>query len=359
MIVCSQCQNILIRDITLQNAPNWTLHLAGSARATIRGIHIVNNPLLPNNDGIDCIGCKDVHISDCDISAGDDAFAFYDSEDVSVTNCTLYSRSSAIRLENTRHGTFSNLSMHSNRGIGIYSRGGVTANLVFTAITVETKLYAGHWWGKAEPIFIAIGPAGEGSGPGTVNDVRFSNIAGETEAGIILAGDAASSIRNLYFDQIKLRIRAPRKTVGKEAGGNFDFRWTAASPATAIFKHDIPALYCRNVEGLNLRGFQLEWANGIPEYLSNAIECEDFKNLEIEAFTGRQALASSADPVIALRRGHGVSIRGCRAEEGSATFVSLSHVEKQGLFAHNDLRNSQRPFAPQKTGFLMVDNLLQ
>ena len=358
MIVCSQCQNILIRDITLRNAPNWTLHLAGSARATINGIHIVNNPLLPNNDGIDCIGCKDVHISDCDISAGDDAFAFYGSEDVSVTNCSLYSRSSAIRVENTRYGKFSNLSVHSNRGIGIYSRGGITANLVFTDITVETQLYAGHWWGKAEPIFIAIGPAGEGSGPGTIKDVRFSNIVGEAEAGIILAGDATSSIRNLYLDQIKLRIRAPRKTVGEEAGGNFDFRWTAASPATAIFKHDIAALYCRNVEGLNLRGFQLEWANEIPEYFSNAIECEDFKNLEIEAFAGRQASASSADPVIALRRGQGVSIRGCRAEEGSSTFVSLSDVEKQGFFANNDLRNSQRPFASKKVGFLMVDNLL-
>src|SRR5262249_18374716 len=188
--------------------------------------------------------------------------------------------------------------------------------------------------------FIAIGPAGEGSGPGTVKDVRFSNIVGEAEGGIILAGDAASPIRNLYLDQIKLRIRAPRKTVGEEAGGNFDFRSAADSPATAIFKHDIPALYCRNLEGLNLRGFQLEWASGIPEYFSNAIECEDFKNLEIESFAGRQASVSSADPVIALRRGQGVSIRGCRADESSRTFVSLTHVAKQAVFATNSLPTS-------------------
>jgi len=53
MIIFSDCSNILVRDVTLSNAPNWTMHLQGSERATITGIHIVNDPLIPNNDGID------------------------------------------------------------------------------------------------------------------------------------------------------------------------------------------------------------------------------------------------------------------------------------------------------------------
>jgi len=37
MIILSDCRNILIRDVTLSNAPNWTLHLQGSEGATIAG----------------------------------------------------------------------------------------------------------------------------------------------------------------------------------------------------------------------------------------------------------------------------------------------------------------------------------
>jgi polygalacturonase len=96
----------------------------------ISGIHVANNLLLPNNDGFDCFGCWDVHFSDCDIRASDDDFAIVNSEDVTVTNCSLVSRSSGIRLETTRYSTFSNLAIHSNRGLAVYGRGlGTTAHV--------------------------------------------------------------------------------------------------------------------------------------------------------------------------------------------------------------------------------------
>jgi hypothetical protein len=358
MIVFWHCRNILIRDITLKNAPNWTFHLLTSSAATITGIHIVNNPLLPNNDGIDCIGCKDVHISDCDIHAGDDDFAFWGSEDVSVVGCSLYSRSSGIRLEDSRYATFSDLSIHSNRGIGIYEREGQTHHLLFTHIVFQTQLLAGHWWGKGEPIFVAIGPPRGSGKAGGVHDVRFSDISGEAEAGIILNGDAASRIHNLFLDRINLRIRPPRKNVSDEAGGNFDFRWIATDMANAVFKHDIPALYAHNVDGLYLRDFHLEWSDGLPGYFSSAMECEDFKELHIDGFSGRQASPDSANPVIALRRGNGVSITNSSAATGATTFVSMSDVSGEGLFSQNDLQNAKHAFRPEKNGFITFGNAL-
>jgi len=74
MIIFSGCSNILVRDVTLSNSPNWTMHLQGSERANITGIHILNDVLIPNNDGIDCMRCRHVHVSDSDIRAGDDDF---------------------------------------------------------------------------------------------------------------------------------------------------------------------------------------------------------------------------------------------------------------------------------------------
>jgi hypothetical protein len=356
MIVFSHCQNILVRDITFRNAPNWTFHLAFSRHAVVTGIHIVNSLLLPNNDGIDCIGCSDVHFSDCDIRAGDDDFAFYDAEDVTVNSCSLVSHSAGIRLENTRYGTFSNLSIHSNRGIGIFERTGTTSNLIFSTITLETQLLLGHWWGKAEPIFIAIGPSRNGAKPGEVRDIRFSNIIGEAEGGIVMYGDPSSSIRNIFLDQVKIKIRPPRRNVSDLAGGNFDFRWTATRLSDAVFKHDIPGLYCRYIKGISLRDFTLEWAPSMPGYFSSAIECEDFAHFDVDAFKGRQSPSSENSPTIVLRRGDGVSIRNSKADPGTSTFFFASGVTGEGLFAQNDLRGAKRAFASAKNGFLLFGN---
>lgn len=358
MIVFTHCKNIVIRDVTLRNAPNWTLHLGHSEKAAIQGIHILNSLLLPNNDGIDCIVCRDVHVSDCEIRAGDDDFAFFGSDDVGVTNCSLVSHSSGIRLENTRYGMFTNLTIHSNRGLGIYEREGRTAHLVFSDIAIETQLLTGHWWGKAEAIFIAVGPPRGTSPAGEVRDVRFSNIVGEAEGGVVMYGDSGSWIHDVHLDHVALTIRAPRKMASELAGGNFDFRWTATSLANAVFKHDIPGMYCRYIDGLKLQDLTLSWGDVLPDYFSNGIECEDFRDLSLDGFKGRQASVSSKAPVIVLRRGQGVSIRATKADQGTDTFLSTSAVSGEGLFAENDMRAAKRVFENGKSGFMLFGNLM-
>lgn len=355
MIVFFNCENVVMRDVTLQNAPNWTFHLGNSRKAVISGVHILNDLRLPNNDGIDCTVCRDVHISDCEIRAGDDDFAFYGSEDVSVSNCSLVSHSSALRIEDTRFSTFTNISIHSNRGIGIYERSGTTADLLFSNIFIETQLLTGHWWGKAEPIFIAIGQPRNGEKPGTVHDLRFSNITGVVEAGMVIVGDSSSWIRKIHLNEISLRVRSPRKLAADLAGGNFDFRWIATSLERAVFRHDIPGLYARYIDGLNIHDFQVTWADDLPPYFSNGIECEDFSHLDLDKFEGRQAAISSQAPAIVLRRGQDVSVRNSKADAETSIFISMSDVSEQGVFNGNDLRGAQRVFAGDNT-FQMSGN---
>ncbi len=177
LIVLANSQNIVIRDVTLRNAPNWTLHLQHARHAVVTGIRIANDLRVPNNDGVDCMDCRDVHFSDCGIEAGDDDFAIVGSQDVTVADCSLTSHSSGIRLEDTRFATFSNLTIHANRGIGVFERGGgLTSEVLFSNLVIETRLLAGHWWGKGEPIYIAS--AGPGNPAQGVHNVRFSNVAG-------------------------------------------------------------------------------------------------------------------------------------------------------------------------------------
>lgn len=359
MVVFWKCQNALIRDVTLQNAPNWTLHFQDSQNIVMNGVHIVNSLLIPNDDGVDCIGCRNVHVSDCDIQSGDDDFAFFNSEDVNVANCSFVSRSSAIRLENMRYSTFQNLSIHSNRGIGIYHRAGeLTEDVLFSDIAIETKLITGHWWGKAKPIYIAVSPAKPGQAPGYLRDLRFSNIMGTAESGIVIYGSKDGVVKGLHFDHIKLRIIAPPAKISESVGGTFDLRWTATSLSNAIFKHNIPGMYCQYVEGLRIHDFELEWGEGLPPYFSNGIECENFRDLDIDGFSGRQARASSQDAVIVLKRGPGVTIRNSTATEGTVTFLSLSGVRQERLFVNNDLGAAKRAMRPTKSGFKIHGNIL-
>ena len=348
MIILLNAKNVLLRDVTLRNAPNWTLHLANVKDGVVTGIHIENNLLLPNNDGIDCTGSRNVHFSNCDIQAGDDDFAFMSCENVNVTNCSMVSHSAGVRLENTQYATFDNLTLHSNRGLLICDRGGgETAHVLYSNIIIETTLITGHWWGKAEPVYI-VTSAGK-TGKGIVRDVRFTNITAEAEGGIVIYGSPGSIIRDITFDQMRLEIRAPKPSVAQSVGGNFDLRWTATSLADAVFKHGIPAIYCRYTDGLKIQGLKVIWDNDLPDYFSNALECEDFHDLRVADLDGRQAFGSSATAAIALRRGSDFSIRDSRAAKGTGIFLSLLGVTGERLFVDNDLSQAHQAFQPVKT----------
>jgi polygalacturonase len=68
-----KCKNILIKNMTLKNAPFWFLHPLLSTNITIDGIHTNSNG--PNTDGCDPESCTDVLIENCVFSDGDDCIA--------------------------------------------------------------------------------------------------------------------------------------------------------------------------------------------------------------------------------------------------------------------------------------------
>ncbi|MEJ2009881.1 MAG: glycosyl hydrolase family 28 protein, partial [Acidobacteriota bacterium] len=223
LMIFSHCSNVLIRGVTIRNAPNWTVHFAYCTHVVATDFRILNSLLIPNDDGIDSISSRDVHISNCDIRAGDDDLAIVSSRNVTVTGCSLVSHSSAIRLANTRYGTFSNLTILSNRGIGVFhEKGDISKDLLFTNLVIRTRLITGDWWGNAEPIFISVAAGQKGNDTGYIESVRFSNIIINSEAGILINGAEDCPIRGISLQGIKLHIAAPAPEIAAEVGGNFD-----------------------------------------------------------------------------------------------------------------------------------------
>ena len=357
MIVFFHCTHVRLHGITLRQSPNWTLNLLDVEGASISDIQILNNPKMhTNNDGIDCMQCRHVRISNCNIDTGDDGFAIVDSEHVHVSNSSISSRSSAIRLESTRMSTFTGLSMDTNRGIAIYSSNYKgqenlpTEDVTFSDIVMRTRLFPGHWWGKAEPIYIAVQPCIPGIACGIkIRNVSFNNIIAEAQNGALLWGSEGAPITGVEFNGVRLHMIAPNPELAESVGGNLDLRWTAA-PRYGIIKSDIPAFYAKQVVGLRLRDVQVDWADAMPDYFTDGLRVEDFKDLMIDSFAGRQAKIATGAATY-LKNGSGVSVTNSRAMPGTFTFLQLDNVQDRRVFVNYDLNGAANIIAPANQKF--------
>ncbi len=93
------CQNVLIQDVKIINAPFWLVHPLVSENVIVRNVTM--NSHGPNNDGCDPESCKNVLIEGCYFNTGDDCIAIKSgrnndgrrwgkpSENIIIRNCIM------------------------------------------------------------------------------------------------------------------------------------------------------------------------------------------------------------------------------------------------------------------------------
>lgn len=321
-----KCRNVLISGVTIQNSPTWTTHLEECTDVLIEGVDINTREhalRIPNDDGIDLSRCRQVRIVGCNIETGDDCIAIFGSQDVAVSTCTLTCKSTGIRVGYNggliKNCTFDNLLIRSShRGVSVFVRSSDDVeNVSFSNIIIDTQHFTGRWWGKAEPIHVsALLWDPEAKTPGKIRNVRFHNITATGQAGILVYGTPDSVIEDITFSDIKLHIR--KGPLQATYGGNFDLRATR-DKATAIFKHDIPALHCERVAGLSVTNVKVTWDRDLPDYFSSALAVQKCTDVQVTGFSGRQAQPTGA--AIAVVESQDVVIRHSTAAEGTDVFV--------------------------------------
>jgi hypothetical protein len=183
-----------------------------------------------------------------------------------------------------------------------------------------------------------------------VRNVVFNNITAEAESGVLLWGGEGTPITGVELNGIRLHMLAPRTDLSESVGGNLDLRWTALTPRDGIVKSDIPAFYAKHVTGLRLRDVQVDWANAMPDYFSDGLRIENFQDLTIDSFSGRQAQAA-AGAAISLQNGAGVSITNSRATPGTRTFLQLDQVKHRRVFLNYDVSAAAKIIAPADQQF--------
>lgn len=238
-----KCKNFKLEGIKIINSPFWTINPEFCENVSILGVTI-NNPDAPNTDGINPSSCRNVIISDCNITVGDDCITLKSGRDlqgrqyatpcenITITNCVMLAGHGGVVIGSEMSGdvrkvTISNCVFDgTDRGIRLKStrgRGGIVEeirvnnivmkNIAKEAITINLfySNVPAEPFSERTPIFRNIHISGlTGSKVNTactvlgieesmISDITFSDINIEAETGLQL-----DKTRNVTLDNVRI-----------------------------------------------------------------------------------------------------------------------------------------------------------
>ena len=345
-IALKRCKNVLIRDITIVNAPNYCISMLGTDDVNIDGIRIRNAFC----DGIDPDSCKNVRIANCDIQSWDDAIVPKASfslgerratENIVVTNCLLSTACNAFKLGTESGGDFKRIAV-SNCVVYAYpnnklATSGIALESVdgsnIDGVTVSNISMIG----VETPIFLRLGNRGrdmETPVPGTVRNITISNITAvdATRAALIM-GIPNHAIENVTLTNLQLRF--------KGAGAiplNIDVPEDEAGYPDADNYGVIPAfgLYARHASGLNLNNIDLSFDGKDSR---PAVVFDDIQDVRLTQF--RSTTASV--PVMLFANVQQLLLSGCNPAPLNSFVTVLGDKSDHIALLGNDFSQVKKP----------------
>lgn len=281
--------HVTLHQVTLQNSAFWTVHMVGCSDVLIDGIRIFNNLRMASSDGIDPDHCKNVRIVNCHIESADDCIVLKNTksaeqygncENIVIANCTLKSTSAAIKIGTESEGVFRNIIVQgccisgTNRGISLQLRdSGSIQNVLFSNLNIETRRFSpDHWWGSGEPIAVTALPRKESTVLGYIKNIRFENINCRSENGILIYGQNAAHIRDVFFSNVSVELY--RKTDWPRF--THDLRPTYGEKQVDYAPY---YLYAKGASNVQLRTFRTAMDEGVTQEVCEnycAIDCLGF-----------------------------------------------------------------------------------
>jgi polygalacturonase len=295
------CRRVLMRDVSIRNGAFWTVRFLGCDDVLVDGIHIDNDLLMPNNDGIDVDRSSNVRITACDIRAGDDCISLKASpdgwgvdrpcENVIISGCNLRSRSGGVMIGCDVTSAIRDVVVDSciikdtHRGIGVrLSLEGSMEHILFSNIIVETRMLDDRWWGRGEPIHISAVPWNANRKVGVVRDVHFSNILCRGENGVVVYAEEPGKIDGIHFDRVRVEIS---KSTPWPAGRQ-DFR---PKPGDQMPDFPTSGFMLRHAANVTFRDCDVTWGERRDPAYRHALDAEDSPGLMADGLSGE-----SADP---------------------------------------------------------------
>lgn len=107
LVYISNCKNVTVQDVRLQNSPFWTNHLYRSNHVRILDCHIyapTKGVKAPSSDAIDIDVCHDVLVDGCYMSVNDDAIAIKGGKGTWADKAPENGPNKNILIQNCRYG---------------------------------------------------------------------------------------------------------------------------------------------------------------------------------------------------------------------------------------------------------------
>lgn len=307
-IALKRCRGISVTELTIRNAPNYSLSLLGCDDAEIKGIAIFNGYV----DGIDLDCCRHVSVRNCRVQSRNDAICLKTSlalgvnsstENITVNDCTLTTTRSAFKLGSESSGDFKNV-LFTNCTV-LYSpeifeerpEAGISLQVIDGGQIEGVVVSNISLTGVCVPVFIRLGNRGRGQAeenrlPGKLGDVLISRIvATRADLAGVIAG-----IPGEYVADISLK----NMCVSLLGGGNSADAAREVEelidgyPRPGMFGV-LPAygLFIRHARDLKLDGvnLRLETPDERPAVVIDDVENIDLRNMFVES-------AGGSDPVV-------------------------------------------------------------
>jgi polygalacturonase len=218
-----RCKHVRIEGITILNSPFWTVNPEFCDDVIVRGVTIHNEPS-PNTDGINPESCRNVHISDCHISVGDDCITIKSGRDlqarklnapcenITVTNCTMLSGHGGVVIGSEMSGSVRKVTISNcvfdgtDRGIRIKStrgRGGVVEDIRVSNIVMSNI--------KKEAVVLSLKyskmqPEEKSERTPVFRNIHISGVtASGTEVPILISGLEEAPISDIILRDIHIQ----------------------------------------------------------------------------------------------------------------------------------------------------------
>jgi polygalacturonase len=113
MLSISECENILIEGVTLQNSPDFALNVTRSENIVVRYAKVMNEWWAQNGDGLDFSSSENLLLYKCTVNAGDDGICIKSSKDIMknvvIQDCIVYHAHGGFVIGSNTDGGIENL----------------------------------------------------------------------------------------------------------------------------------------------------------------------------------------------------------------------------------------------------------
>ncbi len=357
-IMFRHCKDIAIKDITILYSETWTATFEFCERLFIDGVTIFNNYYRTNSDGIDPVSCKDVQISNCHITAGDDCICLKTEkripcENVVVTNCTLTSVATAIKFGTASHGDFRNIHIsncsirNSTVGIGLFVKdGGTVERVTFSDISItnldDPMLVNTELRPRIYPIFADIEKRFDDSRIGAIRDITFRDIYIESDNGVLLQGMRESPIENMTLENITVRVNKgfDYSDRMKHHGGPInpkDERITVYARKPSYFT----VAYTNGLMVDNIRVLVKD--DVFEQYPRSALSLHEINDGFVRSIYRDPAGKKGGEPVVTMENCRRMFMTDCFALPGTPVFLGLSGAKTEGIALEgNNLKKADK-----------------